>query len=57
MSDSKKVKGYFLDENKSRGKKNVKDLNRERKFNWRGKIDEEENEEAFEYSGRNNKSY
>ena len=57
MSDSRKVKGYFLDENKSRGKKNVKDLNRERKFNWRGKRDEEEYEENYEYGGRNNKSY
>ena len=57
MSDSRKVKGYFLDENKSRGKKNVKDLNRERKFNWRGKRDEEEYEANYEYGGRNNKSY
>jgi hypothetical protein len=57
MSNSKKVKSYFLDDNKSNGKKNVKDINRGRKFNWRVNINESENDENDRDDNRYNKSY
>jgi len=48
MSDSKKTNRYFLEENKNKGKKNIKDVNRERKFDWRDKLEDEEENLGFE---------
>ena len=49
MSDSRKPRGHFLDDNRNVGKQNVKDIKRERKFDWRTCI----NEEDVEYSEEN----
>ena len=59
MSDSKKTRGHFLDDSRSKGKQNEKDLNQGRKFDWRNSFEsfEEENQENIEDSyDFNNKS-
>lgn len=49
MSDSRKPRGHFLDDNRNVGKQNVKDIKRERKFDWRTCL----NEKDVEYSEEN----
>lgn len=49
MSDSRKPRGHFLDDSRSVGKQNIKDIKRGRKFDWRTCI----NEEDPEYSEEN----
>ena len=46
MSNSRKQNRHFLDDRSIRqGKQNDKDLNRGRKFNWRGNITDLEEQE------------
>lgn len=57
MSDSKKPNRHFLDERRvKQGKRNEKDMNRAKKFDWRDNMEEEIEENYAFIDETNNKT-